>query len=55
MDKSADAKGSFPCGREETGVDGKEFRFPANFTCDQCVIQWEWTTELGQLHMCSDI
>lgn len=34
LDKSADSKGSFPCGREETGIDGKEVRVPANLTCD---------------------
>ena len=47
LDKSANKKGAFPCGREETAVDGKEFIFPANFTCDSCTIQWEWTTHLG--------
>lgn len=34
LDKSANKKGSFPCGREETGLEGKEVLFPANFTCD---------------------
>ena len=47
LDKSANKKGSFPCGREESGLEGKEVIFPANFTCDTCTLQWEWTTELG--------
>jgi len=47
LDKSADKKGFFPCGREETGLDGKEVIFPVNFTCDTCTLQFEWTTELG--------
>jgi hypothetical protein len=55
LDKSANKKGSFPCGREESGLEGKEVMFPANFTCDACTLQWEWTTELGQMHICSDI
>lgn len=55
LDKSANKKGSFPCGREETPLEGKEVKFPSNFTCDSCTLQWEWTTELGQLHFCSDV
>ena len=47
--------GSFPCGREEMPVEGRIFKFPWDYTCDSCVIQWEWQTELGQVHMCSDI
>ena len=38
LDRTADKKGSFPCGREEAALEGKEVRFPANFTCDSCVI-----------------
>ena len=55
LDKSANKKGSFPCGREEAGIEGKEVKFPSNFTCDSCTLQWEWTTELGQMHICSDV
>ena len=47
LDKSGDKYGSFPCGREETGVEGKEIKIPSNITCDQCVIQFEWKTEIG--------
>jgi len=32
-DGSAYKDGSFPCGRE-VGYEGKEFRFPRNYTCD---------------------
>lgn len=34
-DGSANADGSFPCGRE-VGYESKEFRFPRNYTCDSC-------------------
>lgn len=36
-DGSANADGAFPCGRE-IGYEGKEFRFPKNFTCDSCTL-----------------
>ena len=36
-DGSANSDGSFPCGRE-TGYEGKEFRFPKNYTCDSCTL-----------------
>ena len=45
-DGSANAEGSFPCGRE-IGYESKEFRFPKNFTCDSCTLQFEWVTEGG--------
>jgi hypothetical protein len=38
LDRSANKKGSFPCGREQSGVEGKEFKFPLNFTCDTCTL-----------------
>ena len=38
LDKSANVNGSFPCGREETGIEGKEVKIPSNMTCDSCVI-----------------
>lgn len=43
LDKSANKNGSFPCGREETGLEGKEVKFPKNLTCDTCTLQIEWT------------
>jgi hypothetical protein len=36
-DGSADKHGSFACGRE-IGYEGKEFRFPKNYTCDSCTL-----------------
>jgi len=36
LDHSANKKGSFPCGREESGFEGKEIKLPKNFTCDSC-------------------
>ena len=40
-DGSGAKDGSFPCGRE-VGYDGKEFRFPKDYTCDECTLQFEW-------------
>lgn len=34
-DGSAYPDGSFPCGRE-IGYEGKEVKFPKNYTCDSC-------------------
>ena len=36
-DESGDADGRFPCGRK-AGFEGKEFKIPADITCDKCVI-----------------
>ena len=45
LDKSANKNGQFPCGREETNMEGKEVKFPKNFTCDSCTLQLEWTVQ----------
>ena len=45
-DGSASKDGSFPCGRE-MGYEGKEFRFPKNYTCDECTLQFEWNLGTG--------
>jgi hypothetical protein len=45
-DGSANRDGSFPCGREK-GYEGKEFRFPKDYTCDSCTLQFEWTIPGG--------
>jgi hypothetical protein len=45
-DGTADHEGSFPCGRE-VGYEGKEFKLPKNFTCDQCTLQFEWVIATG--------
>lgn len=58
LDKSANKNGSFPCGREHMAMEGKEVRFPKNYTCDSCTIQIEWVVkEKGnvQQHYCADI
>ncbi len=55
IDNSSNVNGSFPCGREISEIEGKEVRFPNNYTCDYCTLQWEWTTETGQMHFCADI
>lgn len=60
LDKSANKDGSFPCGRTETNIEGKEFKFPMNFTCDTCSLQVEWTISTSQKvsvqqHHCGDV
>jgi hypothetical protein len=47
LDNSANEEGAFPCNRRETPVEGKEFKFPYNFTCDGCAIQVEWKYRLN--------
>jgi len=54
-DGSADAEGKFPCARQATPYEGKEFRFPKNLACESCTLQWEWETENGQIHQCADL
>lgn len=44
IDGSADDDGTFPCGRVQTPFEAKEFKFPKNFTCDDCALQLEWRT-----------
>ena len=36
-DGSARTDGSFPCGRQG-GYEGKEFKFPKDYTCDSCTL-----------------
>lgn len=60
LDNSANADGSFPCGRRETPIEGKEFKFPYNFTCDDCTLQLEWQYKtknqtVQQQHYCGDV
>ena len=45
-DNSAFRDGSFACGRER-GYEGKEFRFPKDYTCDSCTLQFEFTVPGG--------
>ena len=58
-DGSADETGSFPCGRQQSPLEGKEFKFPYNFTCDDCALQLEWRTNSNnkeiQFHYCGDV
>jgi hypothetical protein len=56
IDGSADPfTGTFPCGRQPTIVENKEFLFPSNMTCDNCMLQWEWDTNNGAIYQCADI
>jgi hypothetical protein len=50
----ADAAGSFSCGRMK-GFESEQFKLPENYVCDQCTLQWTWTTPFGNLFSCSDI
>ena len=54
-DGSAAIDGRFPCGRS-VGVEGKEFRFPKDMSCDSCTLQFEW--EIGpdqSIFQCADM
>ena len=53
-DGSARTDGSFPCGRQG-GYEGKEFKFPKDYTCDSCTLQFEWAIPGGQIHQCADL
>ena len=53
-DGSADKNGVFPCGRSK-GFESQEFALPQDYECDQCILQWKWTTSYGDIYSCSDI
>ena len=53
-DGSGNSKGSFPCGRD-VGYESKEFKFPKNYSCDSCTLQFEFATSYGKIHQCADI
>lgn len=46
--------GSFPCGRIK-GFESQQFTLPNDYVCDQCTLQWAWTTSAGKIYSCSDI
>lgn len=48
------ADGSFPCGRNVTPLEAKEFRLPKDLVCDNCILQLEWKTEDGSQYRCVD-
>lgn len=54
IDGSANKDGSFPCGRSK-GFESQEFALPSDYECDQCILQWKWTTSYGDIYSCSDI
>ena len=54
VDGSANEDGLFPCGRQETAFEGKEFKLPTSLECDECIVALEWQTEKGIQHRCSD-
>ena len=53
-DGSANKDGAFPCGRSK-GFESQEFALPPDYECDQCILQWKWTTSYGDIYSCSDI
>ena len=55
LDGTADERGSFPCGRSNADFEGKEVRIPQGLSCDRCIVQVEWNTEVGTQHRCADI
>lgn len=38
LDGSAADDGSFPCGREISSFEAKEFKIPRDFVCDNCLM-----------------
>jgi hypothetical protein len=40
--QETDKNGMFPCGREQSNYDGALVKLPANYSCEQCVLQVEW-------------
>ena len=53
-DGSSDKDGRFPCGRNETPFEGKEFKLPKDLVCDTCILQLEWRTETDTQYRCVD-
>ena len=53
-DGSAADDGTFPCGREVTQFEAKEFKLPRDIVCDQCILQLVWMTEEGDQYRCVD-
>jgi hypothetical protein len=50
----ANVNGTFPCGRKKE-FESKQFKLPDNYICDQCTLQWAWTTPVGTIYSCSDL
>ena len=60
LDDSAEKKGKnrgyFPCGQAKTPLDTKLVKFPANITCDSCILQFIWNAGAhGKYYHCADI
>ena len=53
-DGSQDKDGRFPCGRNETPFEAKEFKLPRDLICDTCILQLEWRTETDTQYRCVD-
>ena len=51
---TADKYGNFPCGRIK-GFETQEFDLPDDYVCDQCIVQFAWSTKVGTFYTCSDI
>jgi hypothetical protein len=54
LNNQYDSQGSFACGRTK-GFESEQFNLPSDYTCDQCILQWSWSTPYGDLYSCSDI
>lgn len=46
--------GSFDCGRVK-GFESKSFKLPEDLECEECILQWRWSTSQGTYYSCSDI
>lgn len=53
-DGSASDDGTFPCGRDVTPYEAKEFKIPKTLECDSCILQLIWHTEAGDQYRCVD-
>lgn len=55
LDVQTDNFGKFPCGRTQTYMERVSIEYPTGFTCDGCVLQWAWETEVGMFYQCVDL
>lgn len=54
-DGSADKSGTFECNRRADSYESKTVSFPSDFSCEQCILQYTWTTPNATYYGCADI
>lgn len=55
LDVQTDGAGRFPCGRTKMYMERVSIEYPNSYTCDGCVLQWTWETEIGVFYQCVDL